>query len=120
MVSSLLSMAAPQSPSRKLFEQLKAGNTTEIYNHLDDIVYLQIQGDNGAYSKKQAKVILDKFFRYNKPKGFHLHLDRYKEESSRKYSIGELHTARGTFSVFLLMKMKGSNYTIKQIRFEKE
>ncbi len=119
LVLTLSATARLQASSEKLYNQLKLGNTYEMYSNLSEIVYIQIEGEKGAYSKKQAKALLDKFFKYNKPRDFKLQFDRYKEESSLKYSIGKLSTAKGDFSVFILLKINGSDYLIKQIRLEK-
>ncbi len=116
---SVQSFAGIQSPSEKLYEQLKVGNTYGMYSNLSDIIYIQLDGEKGAYSKKQAKVILDKFFKYNKPVNFTLQFDRYKKESSLKYSIGKLSTEKGSFRVYILQKVTGDDYLIKQIRLEK-
>lgn len=102
-----------------IYEGLSEGNTFDIYDHLSDIVYIQFDGKQAAYSKKQAKAALDKFFRYNKPYDFDLLFDRYKKETALKYSIGRLKTNKGSYKVYLLMKVTSNNYLIQQIRLEK-
>ncbi len=108
-----------QKFSERLYNQLSKGDTGDMYKNLSEIVYIQLEGEKGAYSKKQAKAVLDKFFNYNKPKSFKLLFDRYKEENSLKYSIGKLSTIKGNFRVYLLIKVEGDQYLIKQIRLEK-
>ncbi len=102
-----------------IYKSLSKGNTYDLYNQLGDIVYIQLDSKSGAYSRKQAKAALDKFFKYNRPYDFDHIIDRYKQETSLTYSIGQLKTSKGKYKVYLLIKVAGNNYQIQQIRFEK-
>ncbi len=120
-VMMLLSFQPSNSASyASLYDGLSKGETEKIYTNLSDMVYIQIDNARGSYSKKQAKAVLDKFFKHSKPTKFKLLYDREKKETNLKYSIGNLYTAQGVYKTYLFIKLKENTYYIQQIRFEQK
>jgi hypothetical protein len=81
------------------------------------LTYLKAQN---TYSKGQALMILDDFYKKNQPNKL---LVLYKGLASNKedqYVIGEIATKSGTFKVFLYLKNLKGAYTIEEMKIDKE
>lgn len=97
---------------------LKAGDTAELVNYLNDNVEMVILDKEGIYNKDQAEVILRDFFTKNPPRRFNLMHQGGKTKS--KYGIGNLETSDQTFRVYFLLKETNGKQLIHQLRIEKE
>lgn len=97
---------------------LKSGDAGQLSNYLNDNVEMVILDKEGIYSKDQAKVILNDFFKKNPPRRFSLLHQGGKTKS--KYGIGNLDTADQTFRVYFLLKETNGKQIIHQLRIEKE
>ena len=97
---------------------LKSGDTAQLSNYLNDNVEMVILDKEGIYSKDQAEVILNDFFKKNPPRRFSLLHQGGKTKS--KYGIGNLETADQIFRVYFLLKETNGKQIIHQLRIEKE
>ena len=97
---------------------LKSGDAGQLSNYLNDNVEMVILDKEGIYSKDQAEVILNDFFKKNPPRRFSLLHQGGKTKS--KYGIGNLETADQTFRVYFLLKETNGKQIIHQLRIEKE
>ena len=97
---------------------LKSGDAAQLSNYLNDNVEMVILDKEGIYSKDQAEVILNDFFKKNPPRRFSLLHQGGKTKS--KYGIGNLETADQTFRVYFLLKETNGKQIIHQLRIEKE
>ncbi|RLD31249.1 MAG: hypothetical protein DRI73_09085, partial [Bacteroidetes bacterium] len=97
LVVSAFSQDSVEIPS-EISMALKSGDAGQLSNYLNDNVEMVILDKEGIYSKDQAKVILNDFFKKNPPRRFSLLLQGGKTKS--KYGIGNLETADETFRVY--------------------
>ncbi len=97
---------------------LKTGNSKALSGYFNNNIELVILGNQDVYSKAQAELIVKDFFRKYPPKEFSI-LNEGGRNTSR-YAIGNLYTKRGTFRVYLLLKIVRNKHYIHQLRIEKE
>ena len=98
---------------------LKTGNAHELSKRFDTNIEITILDQEDLYSKAQAEAVVKAFFAKNKPSGFELiHQGSSKEGS--KYGIGNMMTSNGTFRTYVMVKKKGDQYFIQELRFEEE
>jgi hypothetical protein len=97
---------------------LESGDAKSLSGYFNGNVELAIQEIEGIYSKDQAELILKNFFTSHKPTGFVI-LHRGGKDSS-KYAIGNLSTPTINYRVTILIKLKGENPYIHQLRIEEE
>lgn len=99
-------------------EALKTGNTGVLKQKMNSSVELVILDKENIYSKTQAEQVLKNFFSANKPLSFKVIHNGGSNTS--QYYIGSLKTETNTFRVYYLLKNKGNESKIFQLRIEKD
>ena len=100
---------------------LQTGDARELAKSFADNVEITIIDDEQNYSKAQAELVIRDFFAKNVPSSFALmHKGNSTKDAHSQYGIGVLVTSTGTFRTLIYIKLKGANYYIQEIRFEKE
>jgi len=97
---------------------IKEGNASELAKYFSNNIELALSDKDDIYSKNQAKLIIEDFFKKHPPEGFNI-LHKGGKESSR-YAIGNLLTSDGEFRITILVKIKDNFSYINQLRIEKE
>ena len=87
--------------------------------YFDNSIDLTFSDETNTYSKKQAEIILQKFFSKVEPKSFNSKRSGESKYNNSKFSIGFLSTSNGEYKVYIFFIQKGKNYYIKEMRFEK-
>jgi hypothetical protein len=82
---------------------LQRHNASELAAYFDSSVDLTILNNESNYSKKQAEVIIQRFFTDNGASGF---------------TLTHQGTAKGTFKVYFFLKKNGASSVIQELRFE--
>ena len=101
-------------------EAISKGDATELSKYFDNSVEIALLDEEDVYNKAQAVTIVNDFFTKNKPTSFsQVHQGTSKGQDS-KYCIGNLTTSSATFRVYIYMKVVGNDYTIQELRFDKE
>jgi len=97
---------------------IDSGSSSELARYFDSSVSLNINGQQGDYSKNQAELVVKDFFRKNPPMGFSL---LFRSESNPKLSsyIGDYQTGQGTFKVFIKVSQEGSDIKVYSLEFVK-
>jgi len=97
---------------------IDSGSSSELARYFDSSVSLNINGQQGDYSKNQAELVLKDFFRKNPSMGFNL---LFRSESNPKLSsyIGDYQTSQGTFKVFIKVSQEGSDIKVYSLEFVK-
>ncbi len=99
---------------------IKNNRVEDMVKYFDNIVPITINNTQSIYSKNQAEVVLKDFFEKNIPKDF-LVMDNGSPNNSSKFIIGSLVTPSGTkYNVYILMKLKNSDYMLQEIKMNKE
>jgi hypothetical protein len=107
------------SQNHEISSALAAGDSHTLSTFFNESVEMTLSENVGVYDVRAANKALAQFFlRYN-PKSYKsVHAGSSKGNSS--YSIGLLETDNGVFRVYLYYKKVEDNWTIQEIRFEKE
>ena len=99
---------------------IKNNRVEDMVKYFDNIVPITINNTQSTYSRNQAEVVLKDFFEKNTPKDF-LIMDNGSPNNSSKFIIGSLVTPSGTkYNVYILMKLKNSDYMLQEIKMNKE
>jgi hypothetical protein len=97
---------------------IKEGNASELAKYFNNNVELALSDIDDMYSKNQAELIIEDFFKNHPPTGFDI-LHKGGKETSR-YAIGNLTTSNGKFRITILIKIQEDKSLINQLRIEKE
>lgn len=107
-------------PMEDMVNAIKNNRVEDMVKYFDNIVPITINNTQSIYSKNQAEVVLKDFFEKNIPKDF-LVMDNGSPNNSSKFIIGSLVTPSGTkYNVYILMKLKNSDYMLQEIKMNKE
>ncbi|WP_229707645.1 DUF4783 domain-containing protein [Sphingobacterium alkalisoli] len=100
-----------------IYNGLKNGNSKTLSKHFASTLSLSINKEESVYSKFQAELVLNDFFRANKITELK-HLQKVAGNSSNKYLIYSLKTIKKSYRVFVkLIDIKG-DFTISELRIE--
>jgi Domain of unknown function (DUF4783) len=112
-----ISVIANPITDNTIAKALKSGDATTIAKYFNKSVDLTIPGNEGIYSKIQAKLILKTFFLKNKPSDFKV-VHNGDSKNNAHYSIGNLITNKGTYRTYILYKEVSGKITILELRIE--
>ncbi len=88
--------------------------------YFDSFVPITINNSQSVYSHNQAEVVLRDFFEKNPTRDFDV-MDNGSPNNTSKFMIGSLTDTHGIkYSVYILMKLKDSNYLLQEIRLNKD
>lgn len=96
---------------------LKNGNAKGLVKHFSSSVNLSIDKDEGYYSKFQSELILEDFFRSNKPEEVK-QIQKIAQTSNNQYLIYQLQTKSRKFRIFLKMNMVDNEMKVIEMRVE--
>lgn len=99
---------------------IKNGNTSLLETYLISSVDLKIGTDEGVYSKKQAVVVLQKFFAQQPASDFKYNHVGSTQNNSKYYSIGTYTSNSKSYRVLISYKLDQGNYLINKIHFDLE
>ncbi len=102
LMSSAIYAQTSEQSFNKIAESMNDRNAKNLSNYFSDPIDMTIGSDDGTYSKPQAKVLLEDFFRQNKPTEF---VFTHKGSSNEKtlYAVGTLKSKTKNWSVYILM-----------------
>ena len=101
----------------EVINAMKSGNATEVARYFDNTVEISLPEKSNSYSKSQALLILNDFFKSNDVKNFEV--IHQSENAGSQYCIGNLTTSHGVFRTTIYMKQKGNKELVQALRFEK-
>ncbi len=97
---------------------INSGSSSELARYFDSSISLNINGQQGEYSKNQAEIVLKDFFRKHPPQGFSL-VFRSESKPSLSSYIGDYQTSQGTYKVFIKVSLTGPELKIYSLEFVK-
>jgi len=115
----LLPMVATADTIEKISELIKQGNAHEIAKFFATSVDISILDETNVYSKAQSEMILDKFFKENKPHSVKL-LHRINSNPNYNFGVLILTTDKGKFRVSYTLKEVNKVMAIIELRIETE
>ena len=98
----------------------KVGNARKICVYFDKYIDVTFSENTKTYSKKQAEVIIQKFFSKVVPKDFSKINKGISHTNNTIYYIGTLTASNGTYQVYMFFLIRNATYYLKELRFEKE
>ncbi len=97
----------------------RSENTGMIGTHFNSTIELSTPGKEGRFSNKQARLILDSFFKKNKVKRFDLTRNGDFSDGSR-FFLGEMQsTSEETFRVYFVIRETNGKWLIHILKFTK-
>lgn len=102
----------------ELSRQFRQGNAREISKYFSPTVNLSILNDNNIYSKVQAEIILESFFKMNSPTGSKI-IHRLDSNPNYQHAVIELNTMKGYFRVSYSVRIDDNQAQVVEIRIEK-
>lgn len=95
-----------------------SGSSSELARFFDSSISMNVNGQQGDYSKNQAEIVLRDFFKKNQSLGFSLIFQNENPGSLSTY-IGEYSSNQGMFKVFIKVSQNGSAFRIYSLDFVK-
>ncbi len=110
---------AQSGPMNDLVNAVRYGRVADISRFLDNVVPITINNNQSIYSHSQAEMVLKDFFSKNTPSDF-IVANTGAGSSNSTFAIGDLITATGRYSVYILLRSKDNSYLLQEIRFNKQ
>ncbi len=106
-----------------IFDNVAAGirhnSAKEVANYFNSSVELNIENNEGVYSKTQAEMVLKNFFGKHPCTQFKI-THRAKSYGNNSFSIGSFSTNAGGYRVTIYVKEINGKNLIHEMKFEKE
>ncbi|RFZ90519.1 DUF4783 domain-containing protein [Mucilaginibacter conchicola] len=115
----LLPVVVNAGPIEKIAELFKKGNTHEIAAYFSANLDITLMDEANTYSKAQAEMLLDKFFKEHKPHAVKI-LHRISSNVNYNYAVISLVTDKGKFRITYTLKEVGKTMEIIEMRIESE
>lgn len=97
---------------------IKKGSASDLSVHFGSSVTVSVPDNSGVFSSRQARLILDEFFKANPPKSFNIYRTGAGALET-EFCLGSyLSKNEDSFSVYILMNLEKEKNEIMQITFE--
>ena len=115
----LLPLAVKADDIEKIADLLKQGNVHELARMFSSNVDMNILDEANVYSKAQSEMILEKFFKENKPHAVKL-LHRVSSNPNYNFGVVILTTDKGKFRISYTLREINKVMTLIELRIETE
>jgi hypothetical protein len=115
----LLPLAVKADDIEKIAEFIKQGNAHELAKMFSSNVDMNILDETNVYSKAQSEMILDKFFKENKPHSVKL-LHRVSSNPNYNFGVVILGTEKGKFRISYTLREINKVMVVIELRIETE
>ncbi|TDS12394.1 DUF4783 domain-containing protein [Sphingobacterium paludis] len=95
---------------------LKVGHAKKLSNTFANSLTLSVKREDGTYTKFQAELLLEDFFRSNKVE--HLKELQRVNNSSNSYIVFSLKTNKSTYRVFIKLSNNNKQFQVVEMRIE--
>jgi hypothetical protein len=128
IISIILSLFLSSQPNNRIVSMedsidpvisaIDVGSSGDLAKFFDASISLNINGQQGEYSKNQAELVIKDFFKKNPSMGFKV---VYRSESNPSFSsfIGDYQSQQGPFKVFIKISQHSKNFKIYSLEFVK-
>lgn len=121
LLQALPASASPVPDSYDVFipiaKYIRAGDADRLSAWFADNLEITIFSQTSDSSRSQAKQIVRAFFQRYSPRSFEI--THTAERSNMKYAVGVLTAGDESFAVTIFVSLKGSSYSIQQLKIEK-
>jgi hypothetical protein len=97
-------------------DAIRVGSSSDLAEYFESSISLNIDGQQGDYSKSQAEIVMKDFFKKNQPLGFSI-VFKSETNSSLSSYIGEYKSAQNQFRVLIKISQQGGNSKIYSLEF---
>ena len=101
-----------------IISALESGSSNELAKFFENSISLNINGQQGDYSKIQAELVLKDFFKKHPSQGFSLLYQKENQGTVSTY-IGEYASTPSNFKVFIKVSQATNSYRIYSLDFVK-
>lgn len=101
-----------------IISAIQDGSSSELARFFNPTISLNINGQQGEYSKNQAEIVLKDFFKKNPPLDFSLVFKNENQSSVSTY-IGEYASGQSSYKVFIKVSQAESSFRIYGLDFVK-
>ncbi|UZD21601.1 DUF4783 domain-containing protein [Algoriphagus halophytocola] len=108
---------APQSID-SIITAIESSSSSDLASYFDSSISLNVNGQQGDYSKSQAEVVLRDFFRKNPSRGFQI-LFRSDSNPAMSSYIGEYQSDAGPYKVIIKVSTQHSESRVYSLEFVK-
>jgi len=124
-ILSLFLLNQPNFGEEKVLESIDpvisaidGGSSGDLAKYFDASLSLNINGQQGEYSKNQAELVIRDFFKKNPSMGFTV---VYRSETNPNLSsfIGDYQSQQGPYKVFIKISQQAGNLKIYSLEFVK-
>nr|WP_067063188.1 DUF4783 domain-containing protein [Mucilaginibacter sp. L294] len=115
----LLPLAVKADDIEKIADLIKQGNAHELAKMFSSNVDMNILDETNVYSKAQSEMILDKFFKENKPHTVKL-LHRVSSNPNYNFGVVILGTEKGKFRISYTLREINKVMVVIELRIETE
>jgi hypothetical protein len=115
----LLPLAVKADDIEKIADLIKQGNAHELAKMFSSNVDMNILDETNVYSKAQSEMILDKFFKENKPRTIKL-LHRVSSNPNYNFGVVILTTDKGKFRISYTLREINKVMVVIELRIETE
>jgi hypothetical protein len=106
-------------PIEKIAELIKQGNARELSKYFAASIDITVLENTNVYSRVQAELILEKFFKEDKPTAATV-LHRVNSSAAFNYTVLLLTTDKGKYRVSYTMKEVEKELVVIELRIETE
>ena len=119
---SLVGLSFNYNPPADIFKEIEnaisLGNAKMIVNYLNTSIELETPTSKGIYSRSQAELIIDKFFKKYPPISFTIS-QKGNSSGGTRFAVGNYMSERErAFRITIFVKKSGQDYLIQEIKFE--
>lgn len=95
---------------------LNQGSSSDLSQYFDSSITLNINGQQGSYSKNQAEVVLRGFFKKNPPQSFSV-VYRSENNASLSSYVGEYQSIESSYKVFIKISFHEEQLKLYSLEF---
>jgi hypothetical protein len=101
-----------------IISAIESGSSGDLARFFESSISMNVNGQQGEYSKNQAEIVLKDFFKKHPSRGFSLVFQNENPGSLSTY-IGEYSSNPGKFQVFIKVSQNGKSIRIYSLDFVK-
>ena len=103
----------------EILNAIKQGDAKTLSTNFDKQIDLTFSDKTTTYSKKQAELIIQKFFSKVEPRNFSDLQTGKSNFNNSNYAIGNMSTSNGVYKVYMFFVQKNGMFVMRELRFEK-
>ena len=117
-IFSLLTIAAPSNENEVIFTSLKNGSSKDLARFFENGIELNINGNQGEYSKNQAELVIRDFFKKYPPENFEIIHEGFSGDQIKHY-IGTYTSLGESYRILLRGKLQEEEFRIYSLEIIK-